>query len=383
MKAVDKRLVFIVNSAAFFVSHRMPIGVAALARGWQVFLIAGQGGSPTMEAQMDEVLYRAKIPRTSVRFGSGSLNPFMELLGLWQVLMAVRRLRPEVVHTASPKALIYGGLAARLLGIPRLVVAISGRGSLFIGKAGMKRRLMRHVYERLLSYVLGHPHVKAIVQNQDDRAWLASTGMIDPARIVLTVGSGVALEEFLGIEEAPSHDVVILPGRLLKDKGVREFVEAARLLRSRGCTWRFALVGAADYHNPSAIVPSEIEAWAATGVVEWWGYRTDMATVFASCGIVCLPSYREGMPKVLLEAAAAARPVVTTDVTGCREAILPDVTGLLVKPQDAHSLAEGLSKLIDDVELRRAYGRAGRALALRKFSVEHVIEATLAAYEVD
>lgn len=381
MQAIDKRLVFVVNSAAFFVSHRLPIGAAALDNGWQVSLVAGRGGSPTMEAEMDQVLGAAGIPCVPVRFGTSSLNPFSEFVGLCEVLRALRLLRPAVVHTASPKALIYGGIAARLLGVPRLVVAISGRGSLFTGSVGYRLQILRKVYLLLLKYVLGHPDIQAIVQNQDDYQWLADSGMIPLDRILLTAGSGVALNDYLDIDVARSDDVVILPARLLKDKGVYEFVEAACILRSKGCSWRFALVGAADYKNPSAVPLREIESWVEKGLVEWWGYRKDMGNVFASSGIVCLPSYREGMPKSLLEAAAAARPVVTTDVTGCREAILPNQTGILVRPRDAGSLAEGLSILIDDATLRRAYGLAGRALALRKFGIESVVDATLAVYD--
>jgi glycosyltransferase involved in cell wall biosynthesis len=174
---------------------------------------------------------------------------------------------------------------------------------------------------------------------------------------------------------------VVLPARLLRDKGVGEFVNAARLLKERGCAWRMALVGTADYANPSAVPLETIKQWVSEGVVEWWGHREDMPAVYEQAGIVCLPSHREGMPKCLLEAAAAGRPVVTCDVAGCRDAVIPGKTADLVPARDAIALADVLQALINDPDRRSRYGSAGRELAIERYSIEVVVEQTIGIYE--
>jgi glycosyltransferase involved in cell wall biosynthesis len=177
-----------------------------------------------------------------------------------------------------------------------------------------------------------------------------------------------------------SENIVLLPARMLRDKGVLEFVEAARQLRRSHPDWRFVLAGAADYANPSAFSVEQIQAWVAEGIVEWWDYQADMPAVYRRTAIVCLPSYREGMPKCLLEAAAAGKPVVSTDVIGCREALLPGETGLLVPVKDAASLRDALAQLIDNPSMRATFGVRGRQLAQQKFSIDAVIERVFSIY---
>jgi glycosyltransferase involved in cell wall biosynthesis len=177
------------------------------------------------------------------------------------------------------------------------------------------------------------------------------------------------------------NHLVILPARLLRDKGVEEFVEAARILKAQGCQWRFALVGVADYANPTSISKEQIKAWEDEDLIEWWGHREDMIDVYAQADIVCLPSYREGMPKCLLEAAASGCAVITSDVTGCKEAIIPGITGDLVPVRDAEILADVLGKLMADSDRRQRYGKAGRELAVQRFGIDAVVDATMAIYK--
>jgi glycosyltransferase involved in cell wall biosynthesis len=237
-------------------------------------------------------------------------------------------------------------------------------------------------YELVARFALGSSAVHAVVQNNDDLLWLVGNGLVPRDRITVTYGSGVVVNDYLRLASAEKRRVVILAGRLLKDKGVYEFVEAARILRRKGIQWRFALVGAADYNNPTSVPQKEIEGWVKEGIVEWWGYRADMMSVFEEAGIVCLPSYYgEGMPKVLLEAAAAGRPVVTTDSVGCREAIIPGKTGLLVRAGDAVDTANALETLIGNEDLRIEFARAGRTLAIEKFEVLTVVRQMLNIYD--
>jgi glycosyltransferase involved in cell wall biosynthesis len=376
----NKQIVYVVNHAAFFVSHRLPLALAAKKAGWSVHLLIGQPGSKVMEPHAEAELKRHHIPYTRLAFRTAGANPFWEGVGLLQLLWHVMRLKPAIIHTASPKGGLYGGVAARLLRVPGLVVAISGMGFLFTGSASGIKAYLKRLYSELISWVYKHPNLTVIVQNQDDRQTLLQSEMVEVDEITLIPGSGVDLSQGPSARPTKSQQLVILPARLLRDKGVEEFVGAARILKEQGCSWRFVLVGTADYANPTSISKQQIKAWEDTGLIEWWGHRENMDAVYAQADIVCLPSYREGMPKCLLEAAAAGCAVVTSDVTGCREAIVAGKTGDLVPVQNTIALAEVLEKLMVDSDRRILYGKAGRELAERCFGIDAVVDATMAIY---
>ena len=375
------KILYVVNNAAFFCSHRLPIALAARAAGYQVALATGGAGSPTLEEPALRELEAKAVPHRVVAFSSSGMNPLREVLGLLQLYVHIRRWRPAVVHCASPKGLLYGGIAARAAGVPGLVLAVSGMGSMTTRGASWPRRLLRVAYSRLVHLAYGHRNRRVIVQNLDDRSAVVGQGFATEAHTILIPGSGVRLPPFLSLDISRREPLVVLPARLLQEKGVVVFVDAVRLLRQRGVSWRFALVGTADYANPSSVSEPDIREWERAGLVEWWGHRSEMAAVLGQARIVCLPSfYGEGMPKSLLEAAAAGCAIVTTDATGCREAVLPGVTGDLVPPRDPAALAKALQRLIDDPLRCLAYGEAGRAMARERFDVDTVIARTLALY---
>jgi glycosyltransferase involved in cell wall biosynthesis len=297
-----------------------------------------------------------------------------------QVLRQVYKTKPDVIHSASPKGNLYGGIAARLCGVPKLVIAVSGQGYLFTGNAGPIKRGIGALYNALIKWVYRHPDCTVIVQNQDDYAALLNAGMVSNEQLALIPGSGVDLAQFADMPPELAENIVLLPARMLRDKGVQEFVDAARALRQSHPDWRFVLAGAADYANPSAFSIEQIKVWVADGIVEWWDYQADMPAVYRQAAIVCLPSYREGMPKCLLEAAAAGKPVVTTDVIGCREAISPDETGLLVPVKDAAALRDALARLINSPAERNAFGIKARELAKQRFSIDAVVDRVFSIY---
>ena len=373
------KILYIVNNAAFFHSHRLPIALAVRERGDEVELVTGAAGSPTLEVPAVASLTELGLPHRLARFRSGGTSLRGEAIGLFDLGRYVRRSKPNLVHCASPKGVLYGGLVARLTSVPALVLSISGMGSLFAETRGWRRALQRP-YLALLRLVCSHPCCHVVVQNADDRDLLLRNRLARAAQITLIPGSGVDMDLLCRLPMEGREPLVVLPARLMADKGVLEFVEAARRLRGRG--WRFALVGTADYDNPTIISAQRIAQWVDEGIVEWWGHRTTMHDVFGRARIVCLPSYREGMPKSLLEAAAAGCAVVTTDTVGCREAILPGHTGDLVPVRDPVALAETLGRLMADAERIRRYGEAGRALARERFDVRAVIARTLNIYDV-
>ena len=374
------RIAYVVNNAAFFVSHRLAIALAARQAGHEVMLITGQAGSQTLEAGALQNLVAAAMPHRAVGFSSSGMNPLKEAVGFFQVLSNLRRFRPDIVHCVSPKGVLYGGLAARLMRSKGLVLAVSGMGYLFTGEFRGWKAMLRRGYGTLVKFAFGHTNMRCIVQNRDDWRMLEQLGLARQDQLVLIPGSGVNLSEYEHLDPSARKKLVVLPARLLKDKGVVEFAHAARMLRESGCDWRFALVGTADYQNPSAVPLDEVQGWVQAGYVEWWGHRTDMVSVFAEASIVCLPSYREGMPKALLEAAAAGCAVVTTDVIGCREAVLNGETGDLVPARDTAALASTLLALINDPPRLACYAAAGRRFAASRFGLDAVIERTLAIY---
>jgi glycosyltransferase involved in cell wall biosynthesis len=380
---VTRKICFVINHAAFFVSHRMPIALSAQKLGYGVTLITGQAGSESMESIAELALARNDLRHDRVCFKSASINPVLEIFGLFQLVLKLKILQPDIVHCASPKGVLYGGIACRVAGVPALVLAISGMGYAFtsIESINIKRRLIGFIYKLLARFAFRHKNIKVIVQNNDDLQMLLETGWVKKERIVLIPGSGVELSEFTVLPMSDRDDIVLFPARVLYDKGVLEFVKAATIIASKCPGWKFVIAGAVDYDNPSAPSQSMLDSWNQLSFIKLLGHVDDMPAMFMRSKIVSLPSYREGMPKALLEASAAGCAIVTSDVTGCREAIEDGVTGDLVPVSDANSLAEAIYRLIQDDERCERYGIQGRKRAEKHFSVESVISNTLNIYE--
>lgn len=358
------RLLFVVNNPAFFLSHRLPLALAAQRAGYDVHVATMDGDSVTRIQALG--LTHHVIPMTR----SGN-NPIQELQTVWALYRLFRRIRPDVVHLVTIKPVLYGGVAARLARVPGTVSAVSGLGFVFVAK-GMKATLVRQVVKLLYRFALGHPNSRVVFQNGSDRDVLRGLGVVRDAQVVMIRGSGVNLSDYAAVSEPAPPVVALMVARLLRDKGVMEFVEAARLLRQKGANVRMQLVGSIDAGNPASFTQADVQAWQQEGIIEALGERSDIAELYATSHMAVLPSYREGLPRSLIEAAACSRAVVTTDVPGCRDAIEPDVTGLLVPSHDARALADAIGRLADDDALRQRMGTAGRELAEREFDIDDV-----------
>jgi len=320
------------------------------------------------------------IKYEQLKFGSAGKNLLNELLGFIQLIIALKKEKPDLVHTVTPKGMIYGGVAAKLAGIKSLVIAISGMGYLYTGTPSKFRKIVLRAIDTITTFILSHPNNVIIVQNKADKEHFLTNNYIKSI-VKLIPGSGVHLDEYSDIQ-TKGNNCVILPARLLVDKGVTEFVHAARKLKEKGINWRFILVGSTNSENPTAITTSQVENWVKKGDIEWYGHIENMKSVYKEADIVCLPSYREGMPKVLLEAAASSKPIITTDTVGCNEAIINNHTGILVPVKNVETLANRLEELILDPQKRLLMGRKGRELAITKFSIETVITETLSIYNL-
>lgn len=369
-----RRLLFVVNDTLFFLSHRLPLALEAQRRGFEVHVASPVGEGLTR-------LHDAGLRHHPLPLARKGLNPARELWLIASLVRLMLRIRPVLVHNVTIKPVLYGSLAARATGVKRVVNAVSGLGYVFLAR-GWAGRLVRTGVVMLYRVALSGTGTRVIFQNPDDAEQFVSSGLLRQRQVVVIEGgSGVDLLEFRQQPQPPPPLLVMLPARMLSDKGVREFVEAATAVKRQRPSVRFALVGPTDMENPAAISEDELRGWISAGSVEWWGHRADMSTVLASSHVVCLPSYREGMPKVLLEAAATGRAVITTDVPGCRHAIIPGETGLLVPLRDSGALATAILQLVDEPELRMAMGQQGRGLAERMFAIESVVRTTMGVYE--
>jgi glycosyltransferase involved in cell wall biosynthesis len=367
------RVLFVDNQVDDFLRYRIPLVRKLRDAGFDVHValplepgledIRGQG-IPV------HVIY---LQRLSTRF-------LDELRCLRSVRRLYQQLQPTLVHHICLKPTLYGGISARLATVPAVVNTLCGLGYPFTQRT-IKMRILRAIIEVGLRFSFGHQNNRTIFQNADDRRYLLAKRILKNECAVLIKGSGVDLSLFTLEPEPKGPCIVLMASRLLWAKGVGEFVAAARALRGRGIRARFVLVGEPDRGHPSAIPESTLKRWCEAGDVEWLGWRDDMAGLIRESHIVCLPSsYCEGVPRILLEAAASGRPIVATDVPGCREIVRNGQNGLLVPLGRREDLIEAIARLIENADLRRAMGLRGREIAVIEFSLERVLEENLTAY---
>ena len=369
---MSPKLLYFITEDWFFCSHFLGRAKAALHDGYEVVVVARES---THGKTIREQGLRF-IPFPISRRG---LNPFRELLTILRLISIYRRERPTVVHHIALKPIMYGTIAAFFSGCRKIVNAPVGLGFVF-SSGSWKARFLRPFTQVGLKVLLNPRGSRVIFENQDDVRTFVVARIVRPQDAILIRGAGVDTQEFSAVPEPEGSPVVILVARMLWDKGIGEYVEAAQILKTRGRVVSMLLVGAPDDQNPASIPIKTLEEWNASGMVEWLGHRSDIPRLLAHSFIVCLPSYREGLPKSLLEGLAAGRPLVATDVPGCREAVQDGVNGFLIPAKDAQSLADALDKLILSSDLRQRMGKASRNLALTEFSSQRIEAETLAVY---
>lgn len=370
-ESMGKRLLFVVNVDWFFISHRLPLALEGIKRGYEVHLACGI-------TDKKEFLNKLGLKVHPLHISRGTAHLTEEIKTFVEIYKVLKNVSPDIAHFVTIKPILYGGVACRFLNIRKKVFAISGLGFTFV-KQGLKWKILRTVIKRMYRLALGNKYSHVIVQNPDDKYFVNS---IVNVPITLIPGSGVDLSQYRYTQENNRNVKVVMASRLLKDKGVFEFVEAAKILKLKYPNVEFALYGDIDPYNPSSLTKVDIDNIKKEGVVNIYGYSSNIAKVFSDSNIIVLPSYyREGLPKVLIEAAACGRAVVTTNVPGCRDAIEPNITGLLCEPKNVHSLVEQIEKLILDEQLRNSMGKAGRNLAEREFDIQKVVEKHFEIYE--
>lgn len=360
-----KKIIFVVNDDWFFKSHRLPIALHAKQLGYEVHIATGQ-------YEGDSIFKEYGFEHHTFRIARGKVSPVSDLFMLFDLCRLYFRVKPDIVHHVTIKPVIYGGIASRVANVKGVVQAISGLGVIFIDE-GVRARFKKYLISKLYKVALGGKNSVIICQNNDDKETLQKLVCSSKLNFRIIKGSGVDLValKFSPYEHKNVRKVVLL-SRMLKDKGILEFYEAVKILKPSFSNTKFILAGGV-HENPSSLDEKTLECWNQEGVIEWIGHVDNPEYVIKDADIVVLPSYREGLPKVLLEAGAIGRAVVTTDVPGCRDAVIDGQTALVVKSKSINELSEAIKTLLLDHELCVNMGMNGRELVEKEFSIEHVV----------
>jgi len=378
---MKKKIAYIINHSAFFYSHIVDIATQARKNNYQIKLFCGLAASKKMDEYAKKKLKEKKIIIKQNIFKSSSINLIQEIIGFFQLLQSIKKYKPNIIHCATPKGIIFGGLICRYLDIKSLVIFNSGMGFLFSNKINIIFMLAKLTYIFLLkNYVMKHSNKKIIVENKNDYFFLKNTYKLKLNEIQLIKGSGVNLKKYK-YKKKNNSKLVLLPARVIKEKGIEEFIMAAVSLKKKFPDWKFAIAGTFDYEKQSKLNINRIKFLNKNNVVKILGYVKNMSKLYKKTAIVCLPSYREGFSRTLQEAAAIGLPIVTTNVVGCKDSIIPNITGLLSKPKDYHSLKKKLSILISNKKKRLVFGLNGRKLAEKEFGLNNVIKKNLDIYD--
>jgi glycosyltransferase involved in cell wall biosynthesis len=367
------KLHFVVNEDWAFVSHFFERAVAAQAVGYSVGISAHCGEKRNVLESAGFTLYPHNISRSGT-------NPLIEIRNLLALVKAFRISQPDIIHLIALKPIVIGAIAARIYGKAQVVCAPIGMGYLFSSN-DRKARFLQPVIRFMLRRILSFRNTHVIIENDEDCESLVSGRFVKKSKIQVIKGAGVDLSSYKATPENLDTRIVTMFARVLRDKGVLDYVEAANIVHTQFQNSVFQLVGDCDPGNPTSFSESEVRSWETAGSITWLGYRTDVPELLATSNIVCLPSYREGLPKTLIEACAAQRAIVATDVTGCREVVSHGSNGLLVPVRNPEKLAEAISQLLGDQVQRTTFAKNGRVRAETEFSSPIVIEQTLAVYK--
>jgi len=373
MKTSNKKILFIVSEDWYFLSHRLNLARAAIESGHQVALLSKISSHRKLLELSGLTVFDWSLDRRSS-------NPIKEMRALWQVIKAIYSYSPNLIHAVALKPVIYAFIACRWIGMQRHIFALGGLGFIFNSESWFAK-ILRPSIILLLRMAFSGEHSRVIVQNLDDLQKLLSLRIVSNRNIRLIKGAGVDTQIFSPQIESSLIPLVVLPARLLWSKGVGDFVTAASNLKAKGVKARFAVVGDRDPHNPECVSQSQIDAWQEEGAVEIWGRREDMSVVMNQASIVCLPSYSEGLPKALLEAASCARPIVAYDIPGCRGIVVDDDNGFLVPFRNQLLLENAIDILINDPDLRKKMGESGRLKVINEYSQELIAKETLSVWD--
>lgn len=366
---MNKRLLFITNEDWYFVSHRLHLAKIAIDNEFDVGLICNVSNDRKIIESMGVKVFDWQLSR-------GSINPFNELKTIFKLSKLIKNFAPDIIHSVAIKPVIYSAIISKFQ-VTNSVYALGGLGFIFTSN-NKKARILRVIISNALRLLINNKKSIVILQNPENIDLLVSNNIVGKDRIKLIRGAGVDVDYFLPSKNKIGMPLILLPARMLWDKGIGEFVACAKAINEQGKKARFALIGGVDTDNPEAISKQQLQDWHTEDVVEWWGYQDNMLNVYQQADIICFPSsYGEGLPKALLESASCALPIVAFDVPGCREIVIDGVNGLLIEVKNQKKLNNAVEKLLNDKSLCLKFGKAGRALVLENFSQDRIGNQTL------
>ncbi len=367
---MKKKLLFIVNVDWFFISHRLPIALAAIENGYEVHIA-------TTITAFEKKLKKKGLKVHHITFQRSGSNPFLLINSFIKILILYSRIKPNLVHLVTIQPVILGGIAAKLNSSISVVAAVSGLGYVFSSK-GLYPSIRRILVLSLYRLALKREKICVIFQNKVDLQTIINNTSLNQEKAVLIKGSGVDLTKYKKTTIKKENHIILFAGRLLKSKGIREFLYAATHLKNEA---KFVVAGKLDFENKDCINKDELYKSIQNNHIEYIGHSENMSSIIRSSSIVTLPSYYgEGLPLILIEAAASGRPIITTDHPGCRDAIIDGITGLLIAKKDKYALINSISLLLNNYKLMKKMGEKGRIFAEENFDINFVINQHLGIY---
>jgi len=370
---MSKKILFIVSEDWYFVSHRLHLATTAINNGYEVTLLS-------RVSKHQEFIGSLGIKTINWPLERRSLNPLRELISIYHVVHKVRRVKPNLVHAVGMKPIIYTALSKLFFSVDGIVLALGGLGFIFRSSRA-SAKFIRVFVIPIFRLMLLNSNIRLIIQNRDDGQILENMNIAKREKIRLIRGAGVSVKDFFPKEVKNDIPLVILPARMLWDKGVEDFVNCAKRCITNKISVRFALVGNPDLHNPESIPEAQLKQWVELGFVEWWGEQDNMLKIYHMADLVCFPSYHEGLPKALLEAASCELPIVSYDVSGCREIVKDNINGFLVPFKDEHALYVAVLELLENSSLRRKMGKISRKMVIEEFTQEKIASETIRVWD--
>ena len=370
---MKNKIIFLVNVDSFFVSHRLPIAKQLLLDGYDVHIA-------TQFTRYKKKLLKMGFNTHEINFNKNSVNLLKAILPIFQIFFLIRKIKPTIIHLISLKPIIFGGFVALISPINSMVISITGLGSMFL-KKGIFYKIRENTFNLFFRIIFLFPNLKVILQNRSDLNYLINKAKLKKNKTEIIRGSGVDLKSLKFSKIPKQEPTIVMASRIIADKGIFEYIKSIQYLKKNNFKGKFYLVGDIDYKNPSAIKKSTINYWHKKKIITYVKHQKKISTFLKKSTIVVLPSYREGFPKILMEAAACGRPVVTTNVPGCKDAIIKNITGVLVPPKNHILLAKAIKNLCDNRKKLELIGKAARKHALKNFDINNVVSQHLYIYK--
>lgn len=376
-----KKILYIINHKSFFVSHRLKIAMEAKKQKLETFLICGTDASLSMKNEAKKILKKKKINFKEIYSDPSKFNMISDIKYIYKTYIFLKRYNPDLIHIASPKSLMLGGIAARIYNKSAVVLSISGLGHLFTEK-NLKTKILSFLFVKIIRIIIKFKKSIVIVQNKEDYRFFQKLFKISKKKVKIIKGSGVDLNKFYP-KKNQKKKLILFPGRLLLNKGILEFYESAKIINKKHKDWKFLIAGASDYNSPVLIKKYKLREILKKNYIKYLGHvdYKKMPKILNEVSIMCLPSYREGMPMALQEGSSSGLPIITSNVTGCNEVIINNKTGFLVKLKSIKMLVEKLLLLIENKNLRKKFGKEGRKFAIKNFDERLIIKQNLDIYK--